>query len=194
MLTQARFVKDGTLRHPEAKSMSQKFFLTFRRYEKFSGNFRDPNCTFQNWLRETVSMLIEMVIDAEGPLHEEVLLDRVRTAAGLFKAGSIVKNKFDDGLSLSLSERRLEQRGNFIYPLNWKIEEFRFYGELDDAARKSEHVLPEEIQLAIRMVCEVFQVSGKKAIELAWHFLGFGRCTQAMLDRANEVSIDKLTQ
>ncbi|SMF85439.1 AAA domain-containing protein [Tistlia consotensis] len=122
--------------------------------------------------------MIDHVIDAEGPIHEEVLVRRIARHHGFQRAGRQIRERV---LDLAKTRRGCtrENVGSFFWrkdTVNDRVAPARYHGR-DDEMRKVEHICAEELQAVDRDL----QLGGN-AIELA-RALGIARLSQSARDR-----------
>ncbi len=62
----------------------------------------------------TLSMLAEGVVDVEGPVHIDEVVNRIRDAWGLKRAGARIQEAVEKAIEISVHAGRLSQTGDFL--------------------------------------------------------------------------------
>jgi very-short-patch-repair endonuclease len=121
---------------------------------------------------------IERVAEVEGPVHEEVLVQRITNGAGLSRAGSRIQQAIQKGIGYAKRQDLIDVRGKFIWHSVNQVD-IRDRSGLDASMRKFEYVAPEEIAAAINEVVKsAYSISLEEAISTAFGMLGFQRVTE----------------
>jgi very-short-patch-repair endonuclease len=99
------------------------------------------------------STIVELV-RVEGPIHHDLLLERVKVIHSVARAGSNVQANFDRALQMAHRDRAIthDQKSPFYYVPGTQLETFRL--PCDEVCRGIEHVAPAEISLAILHLVE----------------------------------------
>lgn len=98
--------------------------------------------------------LIEQVVRQEGPVHEERVLQAVRRAWGVGRAGHRIKDAFDRAVR-DLTRTGLERdRHGFLRTKFSKLQQVRIPSDEPDTQRESRHIPQEELRLAIFRIIE----------------------------------------
>jgi very-short-patch-repair endonuclease len=100
--------------------------------------------------RDRVGQLADQivgVVDAEGPIHQEVLLERLKELNGVDRAGSNVQRNVERAVTVALSRGRLEKAGEFLRRPGAVLRTFRVPG--DGVERALAEIAREEMALAI---------------------------------------------
>ncbi len=107
--------------------------------------------------RSEVQRMINDVVEVEGPVHEEIVLRRVREAWGLNRTGHRVREAFSAALralSWNVAFKVTKDRAGFL----WRDEaEYTVRGPVEDDTetfRNVNEICVEELQLAMKWLCE----------------------------------------
>jgi len=101
-------------------------------------------------LSDTIAKLVE----TEGPIHRELLLERLKDVHGVARAGANVNANIDRALRTAERSALVahDSRSPFYYIPNQKSDSFRL--PADSERRAIEHIPPSEISLAILYLVE----------------------------------------
>jgi very-short-patch-repair endonuclease len=131
---------------------------------------------------------VNEVVDAEGPIHMDVLTARLREAKGLGRAGARIM----ETLRLAVKRSKVDVVDDFVWPQD--RHELVVRSPSADAARPIEHVTDEELALAI---CNLVADSGGAArshvVERVSRIFGWRRTSAAMTGRFTKL-IDDLVR
>jgi very-short-patch-repair endonuclease len=94
--------------------------------------------------------LIEAVVRGEGPVHEDRVLATVRTAWGMSRSGSRIRDAFDRAVT-SLARGSLQRdRSGFLRDKGSALDVVRVpVADDEDTQRPVKHLPPEELRLAV---------------------------------------------
>lgn len=103
---------------------------------------------------------IEAVIATEGPVHEDVLIRRVREAWGVGRAGGRIKSAFDALFRHLFAAEKIDRdQARFLRVRGQRLEQVRVPVDgRPETERIAEHVALTEIALAVRCVVEEARV------------------------------------
>ncbi|WP_145903165.1 DUF3320 domain-containing protein [Kitasatospora viridis] len=146
-------------------------------YQVYRGSVSVPYELHTPEARPALEGLLRAIVELEGPIHDELLVQRVREVWGVGRAGTRIRDNIDVVLG------RLSRSG-------WILREEHFStvrgsGESKarhpdgDAARKCDQIAPEERRLALReLVVECPGMSEDEVIRQACEFFGWRRVTR----------------
>jgi very-short-patch-repair endonuclease len=108
------------------------------------------DASYSSTLSETICQLVQ----AEGPIHQDQLVDRLKELHGIARAGSNVQSNIDRALRAAQQNRRItrEPRSAFFSIPGQELESFRL--AVDSIRRPIEQIAPKEIALAILYLVE----------------------------------------
>ena len=142
------------------------------------------------WMRE--------VIRTESPIHQQEVVTRVRTAAGIRRAGPRIQQRMERGIRAGVRWKMFDQRGKFLWRHGHSIPDVRSRdGNLPDTAkalRKIEMIAPEEIAQALyHAVNDSFGIGDDEVIAEACRLFGFRRTGSKITSRITPI-VDQLVK
>lgn len=99
----------------------------------------------------TLASAVSDIVGVEGPIHEDLLLERLKELHGIERAGSNVQHNVRRAIQLACNGS-VEMRGNFLQTKGTVFEKFRV--PVGDIRRPLEHVPQEELELAVLYIVE----------------------------------------
>jgi len=96
-------------------------------------------------------ILLEL-IDYEGPIHQDILDERLKEVFKIKKIGANIRSNLKRATRSAINDQELERKKSFIYKKEKKIESFRTPG--DDVKRTIHYISSQEIALAILYLVE----------------------------------------
>lgn len=131
---------------------------------------------------EELGSYMVKVVEAEGPIHTDLLLIRLRDAAGYGRAGSNVRAWLDDIIAQHTSKVKVIM--DSYYSENAQLWTPRDWSQRPAAEKKADLVSNVEIAAAIRAVVgAAFGISDDEACKSAFMLIGFRRVTEAAMRR-----------
>ncbi|MCW2955271.1 MAG: superfamily and helicase protein [Thermoleophilia bacterium] len=112
--------------------------------------------------RPQLQRLIRQVVEAEGPVTDRLVLDRIRRAWGLKRAGGRVQDAFEQALRQLLARGLVERDGDALVAPRTQLELVRIPGD-DEATRRGAEDVP-LVELA-RAVVEGARRIGPVAVD-----------------------------
>jgi hypothetical protein len=108
------------------------------------------NADHSTILAETICQLVHV----EGPIHHDLLVDRLKELHEVARAGSNVQSNIDRALRSALQGRRVtrESRSSFYFVSGHELKSFRL--PPNSAKRPIEQIAPKEIALAVLYLVE----------------------------------------
>jgi very-short-patch-repair endonuclease len=101
---------------------------------------------------ELCRLLVELA-EAEGPVHLETAVRRLRQAWKAHRAGERMRKAIEDAAAECESKGQLRRRGDFLYPAAEREVAVRVPDPKDrETERAVEHIAPEELQAAMRLL------------------------------------------
>jgi hypothetical protein len=142
--------------------------------------FHDPSAH-----AERCRLLVELV-EAEGPIHTEVVTRRLREAWGVERTGERVRRAVEETVEHCVSGQRIRQREEFLWPKADRAELVRQRSpELHEMYR--DNIAPEEIQEALRLlVAHGLAMPEEVLLGQAAALFGYGRLGDALRLRFRE--------
>lgn len=139
---------------------------------------------FAKWVSE--------VVRVESPIHHQEVLTRIRTAAGVGRAGSRIRQRMQETIRHGVRNNMFERRGDFLWRTGHQTPDVRIRdGKLPDAAktlRRIEMIAPAEIAQAVcYAVNDSFGISEDEAINEACRLFGFQRTGPKITNRVKRI-------
>jgi len=100
----------------------------------------------------SLAQRVAAIVRAEGPIHLELLIDRLKEIHGVARAGANVQRNADLAITSAERNHGVQRRGDFLRARGSGLETFRIPG--DGVHRRLGLVPPEEIELAIVYMVE----------------------------------------
>jgi hypothetical protein len=116
--------------------------------------------------------LAAAVVAVESPVFWLEAARRIADSAGIQRLGSRIQDAFRVACDVGTRAGRFTVRGEFLWRTNMAVPEIRDRSDLQQSAKKIEHVAPEEIQVAIERVVQ--ESYGIAADDVATNPLGAG--------------------
>jgi hypothetical protein len=98
--------------------------------------------------------LIIRLVEAEGPIHEDLLAERLKDICGVDRAGSNVQSNIGEAIHVAIQRKQIERRRqrNFLWVANAQLSTFRV--PANSLRRPLEWIHRDEIALAILYLIE----------------------------------------
>ena len=93
------------------------------------------------------------VVGTEGPVHVDLVYERIGAAWNVSRLTAKVKQLINTAIGIAVHDRRIEQRGDFLWPIGLATPIVRAPKD-GDKARSIEHIAPEEIAEAAFLVAQ----------------------------------------
>jgi very-short-patch-repair endonuclease len=100
----------------------------------------------------TLAEVIKQVVGLEGPIHEQLLTDRLKELHGVARAGANIQGNIDAALRKASREGAIVRRGAFLYQAGSEVSGFRI--PADGVERSVALVAPEELEFAVLHIVE----------------------------------------
>lgn len=136
---------------------------------------------------------VSRIVEAEGPIHQDEIVTRVRMLWGLSRAGGRIRTAVLNGLAFAAHQGRVQ--GDIFYAAPGKALVVRDRSQVQSATlRKPEMLPPAEIdQAALAIVKANFGASRPELVQALAREFGF-QATSAQLREVLSQQIDKLIQ
>jgi very-short-patch-repair endonuclease len=131
------------------------------------------------------------IVGTEGPAHVAVVYNRIGAAWNVSRVTAKAKQLIDTAIGIAVHDKRIEQRGDFLWPIGLAAPVVRAPKE-GDKARAIEQIAPEEIaEAAFLCVQEARSLSEADLISQTAKLLGYARVTKK-IDAAVTAAIEML--
>ncbi|GAA2342716.1 hypothetical protein GCM10010246_30110 [Streptomyces cuspidosporus] len=125
--------------------------------------------------RPALRRLLTRAVETEGPIHEELLVQRAREAWGVAKAGPRIRENIRQVVRGLKRSGTVSMSGDFI-DLAGRADLRARHPAADDTPRKVMHIAPAERRLALReLAAESPGVTAEELMRLACDFFGWKR-------------------
>jgi len=163
-------------------------------YASYEGPLDLPHGGLADLHPQEMAALIWEVVSIEGPIHQDLVLLRLRSAAGAARIGAKTQSAFGWGLDFALRRGPLIAQGAFLLLPNQLGRSARSRANRPSSERKAAWVPPQEVEQALeRTVANSLGITGEQAAHAAWKMLGFQRTSSEML-QLSRLAIEKLCQ
>lgn len=95
-----------------------------------------------------IDAAVEAVVKAEGPVHEEQVIRRIRTGYGQSQAGERSRRVIEHAMDRLIMAGRITRSGTFLHVTGSPVQ-VRDRAGVDETLRQHEHLPPAEIDLAL---------------------------------------------
>lgn len=154
----------------------------------------DRDLLIQSRNSQRLADLIVRVVEAEGPVHEDLLAERAKEICGVDRAGSNVQSNIGEAILIAVHRKQIERRRqrDFLWKVNVQLNTFRIPS--DSLRRPLEWIHRDEIALAILYLVEdQFGVLRSELGRGIARLFGIERATAEASDRIVEVA-DELVE
>ncbi len=149
---------------------------------------------FYDLAPEQMVGLINELVEIEAPVHESDVISRIVEFFGIKRAGRIVSEKIQSGITAGSRSQRFVYDNGFLYRDAARQTTIRSRAEFSPGEKKIERVAPEEIDAAlIKIISLGFSMTKENAIIACGDLLGFGRVT-TNIATAIAIRIDALLE
>ncbi|MER5383522.1 DUF3320 domain-containing protein [Streptomyces sp. NPDC002688] len=132
--------------------------------------------------RPTLRRLLAQVIEAEGPIHEDLLVQRAREAWGVARAGSRIRDNVREVAHTLVRSGLVSMDGAFFDTEGHDVVRAR-HPEDGDTVRKVVHIAPAERHVALcELAAECPGMSEDELIKQACEFFGWRRTGKDIRD------------
>jgi hypothetical protein len=140
----------------------------------------------------TLADQIARIAAAEGPIHRELLGERLKEINGVARAGANVQTNIDRAVNLALGRGRVQALGPaFLVPPGRPLESFRCHG--DGVERPPVWIPREEIALAVLHIVEDQYGCRREALpRIVGGLFGFDRAPAGLTEAVGNVVDDLL--
>ncbi len=145
-------------------------------------------CELHEAPRGALSALAEEVVSIEGPVHVCEVVNRIRDAWGLKRAGGRIQEAVERAIDVSVCEGRLAQDGEFL-TVPGRAPRVRDRSEVrSPSLRKCDSLPPSELEAAILgVVRENYGATDDQVVQAAARAVGFKATSAQLRDLLAEV-------
>jgi hypothetical protein len=127
--------------------------------------------------RQEQCRLVCQLVRAEGPIHMDLVVDRLRRSWGLARAGERVRQTVEEAVALCEERGHVHRRGGFLWPTAEAVTAVRVADpEAAETCRDISYIAPEELQSALQLLLAQGVALGEEdLLAQTARVLGFGR-------------------
>jgi hypothetical protein len=138
------------------------------------GLVKGPQLQFET--HANLSLMIEWVASEEGPVHVDIVVERIRVHYRLSRVRGSTRERVMNAIDRAASEGSIKKEGNFIWDDDAQLSQSPRLPDLDKAQRSIELIQPEELRKAILLsVKEIFGGSREDVVLKTARNLGYKR-------------------
>ena len=138
----------------------------------------------------TLVSLVEIIARDEGPVHQDIVMERIRGCYGISRLGKVTREKIERGIQLARSSGAVQGDGSFVWHDDGQLS--RQPRRLED--RKIEHVHLSELQsLILAMARALFGTTRNGLITEVARHLGFRR-NGSLISEAIDTNVQQLIE
>jgi hypothetical protein len=159
---------------------------------KVANNFAKTELHAPHARKELCRLLAELV-EAEGPIHLETAVRRLRQAWKADRAGDRIRKAVEEAAADCAGKGRLRRQGEFLHPAGEREVLVRVPDPNNrETERAIEHIAPEEVQAAMRLLIRQGGGLGEEALlAQTARLFGFGKLGDNLRRRLQE-SLEEL--
>ncbi|MFD8079212.1 DUF3320 domain-containing protein [Streptomyces sp. NPDC059718] len=125
--------------------------------------------------RPELNQLLRTIVETEGPIHEDLLVQRAREAWGVARAGNRIRDNVREVVRVLARTGRISVRAGFLN-LTGREDPKARYPDGEEAPRKALHIAPAERQLALyELSAECPGMSRDELVRVTCEFFGWRR-------------------
>lgn len=131
---------------------------------------------------------IALVVEVEGPIHEDLCMRRVLAAWGITKTTARPRARLEEEIAALAEAKKVARRGEFLWRAGEDAAAFdRIRGAAPEGeTRDAEHLPPEEVAAAVARVLEAnLSLERADLAKEAARLLGYGRAGKALAERVD---------
>ncbi len=144
--------------------------------------------SFHDLASGQIQAAIRRVFDIEGPLHFDLLGDRILAAAGAGRMGRRIRERIENELEDLRAAGEIEQSGEYwARPRQFLRPPYRDWSDVEDKHRKLEYVAPSELMVCLfHAVLDDEGAGIDDVMNRGIYAIGFPRLTASARERLEE--------
>jgi hypothetical protein len=138
--------------------------------------------------RKEVSRLLVQLVNAEGPIHLDMAIRRLRQAWGVDRAGDRIRRAVEEATAECQRKGQLRRQGDFLWPKAVSEVPVRVADpKAPETERDVEHIAPQELQAGMRLLLREGGAIGEEALlAQTARLFGFGKLGESIKQRLSE--------
>lgn len=157
-------------------------------YCKYNKKHRKDSLMKKGNIYQLENILVD-IIEVEGPIHEDILFDRLKEVFGVEKIGNNIRSNVENSIAQAKHGGYLEKKGSFVWKKGDNLESFRIPG--DEVKRSLCCISPQEISLAILYLAEnQFGIMREQIPQSVNKIFDISRMDTNEIDRIREITDD----
>jgi hypothetical protein len=141
-----------------------------------------------------LTALVEEAVRIEGPVHADEVIDRIRDAWGLKRAGGRIQQAVETAIDVAVRTGRIERTADFLTIPNAPIRVRDRSTAVSASLRRADRLPPAEIAAAaLRIVRANFGASREQAVQAVARAFGI-KATSAVVRNILEAEIDRMVE
>lgn len=140
--------------------------------------------------------IVQKIVDVEGPIHRDEVVNRIRDLWGLGRAGGRIQAAVDAGIAYAVAQRRVVREHHHFLTVASRPAQVRDRSEVASLGlRRPEYLPPSEIETAVRQVVRgSYGATQDEVIQATSRALGFratsGQLRAVIQDRIGQMLSD----
>jgi hypothetical protein len=132
---------------------------------------------------------VREIVAVEGPVHKEIIIQRITKGAGLKRAGNRIRAAIQKAIRYAVKNDFVrDSKDGFIWGTNQNTPPLRNRSNVGPSEKKLEMAAKQEIKMAFeKVIPKVFSIKYKDAVTEVLARLGFRRVTADTRKRAELV-------
>jgi very-short-patch-repair endonuclease len=141
-----------------------------------------------------LAALVEEAVRIEGPVHADEVVDRIRNAWGLKRAGGRIQQAVETAIDVSIRTGRIERAADFLALPDAPVRVRDRSDTLSVSLRRADRLPPAEIAAAVLQIMRInFGATREQAVQAVARAFGI-KATSAVVRTALEAQIDRMVQ
>jgi hypothetical protein len=138
--------------------------------------------------------LVEEAVRIEGPVHIDEVIDRIRDAWGLKRAGGRVQQAVETAIDVAVRTGRIERAADFLALPDAPVRVRDRSATASASLRRADRLPPEEIAAAVLQIVRLnFGATREQAVQAAARAFGI-KATSAVMRSALEAEVDRMVE
>lgn len=141
-----------------------------------------------------LTALVEETVRIEGPVHIDEVIDRIRDAWGLKRAGGRVQQAVETAIDVAVRTGRIERGADFLALPDAPVRVRDRSATASASLRRADRLPPEEIAAAVLQIVRLnFGATREQAVQAAARAFGI-KATSAVMRNVLEAEVDRMVK